>query len=291
MDVAVLVQSLLDLDVGSADVDEVRSALCDVGRVQAWLDGVKINLSRRLLELQRVVPSMSPDHEFAAGTRSSQRDAEKVAERAKVLGRAPRWRRSSTVARCRVSMWTMFARGVKQLDPAERARLFDEHGDRLAEIARRVSLDRSRGGPAAGGRAKHVERPGFSPQIPHSGWSGSGAGGYGARWVSFGCRSKPRDRSPQAPVASRHTEGERWQLGATTDSPSRQGSMHGTGRHRPSGWTWPLPIVHTANRYTPWRGRCAGRTQPRTLRKRFSCVWRVAHRCTTRPEGRCEPCC
>jgi hypothetical protein len=139
VEVAELLRGVLELDVSTLDVPEVRAALADVGRVQSCVDGVKVTLSRRLSELVTVAPSMSPDHEIAKGTRSSLRDAEKVGERAKVLDRNPTLEDKLRAGEVSAEHVDVLARGAKQLEPAQRESLFGEHGERLAEIAARAT--------------------------------------------------------------------------------------------------------------------------------------------------------
>ena len=137
VDVCGLVRSLQELDVPALDVPGVRAALSDVGRVQSWLDGVKVSLSRRLSELSVVVPSMSPEHEIAKGTRSSLRDADRVSERARVLDKSPALEERLHAGEVSAEHVDVLGRGAKQLEPAQRETLFAEHGDRLAGIAAR----------------------------------------------------------------------------------------------------------------------------------------------------------
>jgi hypothetical protein len=139
VEVAELLRGVLELDVSTLDVPEVRAALADVGRVQSCVDGVKVTLSRRLSELVTVAPSMSPDHEIAKGTRSSLRDAEKVGERAKVLDRNPTLEDKLRAGEVSAEHVDVLGRGAKQLEPAQRESLFGEHGERLAEIAARAT--------------------------------------------------------------------------------------------------------------------------------------------------------
>ena len=89
VDVAELVRSLADVDVGAAGVDDVREFLAGVARVASWVDAARVAGHRRLSELAVVSPSLSPDHEMAGASRSSVRDAERVGERAAVLAKVP----------------------------------------------------------------------------------------------------------------------------------------------------------------------------------------------------------
>ena len=139
VDVAEMVRSLQELDVSSLEVPGVRAALVDVGRVQSWLDGVKVSLSRRLSELSLVVPSMSPMHEIAKGTRSSLRDADRVGERAKVLDKNPALEEKLRAGEVSAEHVDVLGRGANQLEPAQRDTLYAEHGDRMAAIAARAS--------------------------------------------------------------------------------------------------------------------------------------------------------
>jgi hypothetical protein len=123
--------------VSSSDLTGARSALVEIGRVQSWLDGVKVAWSRRLSELVSTVPSMSPGHEIAAGTRSSLRDADRVGERARVLDLAPAMEDKLRAGEVSAEHVDVLGRGAKQLEPAQRAMLFEQHGDRLARLATR----------------------------------------------------------------------------------------------------------------------------------------------------------
>jgi hypothetical protein len=139
MDVLESVRCLDRLDIESADVDDVRSALVALARAQSWLDAMKVNLSRKLTQLAERVPSISPHHEVAHGTRSSQREAQRVADRGRVIDRVPEF--GSKLAGGEVSAEHVDAlgRGARQLEPADRDRLLDEHGARLADLAARVT--------------------------------------------------------------------------------------------------------------------------------------------------------
>src|SRR5215207_2544836 len=139
MDVVELVRLVQEVDVGAAEVPALRDLLADVGRVQSWLDGLKIGVRRRLEDLASGSPSMSPDHEIAHGSKSSLRVAERVGERAMLLDSVPALEDKLHAGEVSAEHVDVFARGAKQLDRADRDVLFDRHGARLAAVAVGVS--------------------------------------------------------------------------------------------------------------------------------------------------------
>jgi hypothetical protein len=137
VDVSELVRQLEAVDLAACDVDGVRTFLAGVARVGSWVDASRVAGNRRLNDLAKDLPSMSPEHVMADASRSSVRDAEKVAERSQVLDRTPTLEGKLRSGEVSAEHVDVLGRGAKQLEAAQRETLFGEHGDRLAQIAAR----------------------------------------------------------------------------------------------------------------------------------------------------------
>ena len=136
--VAGLVASLELLDIPALDRPGVRDAFAGLARVRAWCDVVSARLTRRLNEIAADVPSMFPDADIAAASKSSRSDANKTTKRAETLGAMPELEDALGAGDVSAEHVDAVGRALKRLKGEQRDQLARD-GERIAAIASRLT--------------------------------------------------------------------------------------------------------------------------------------------------------
>jgi Domain of unknown function (DUF222) len=132
MSIPELVAELCAASIEEQNVEQVRSTLTTVGRVQAWLDAVKLGCARRLDSLAPVA-GRGVSRELAGGQRCTRRDAEATVARAGVLEVVPGFETALASGRVSGGHLDVLARAVRTLDEAQRTRLATAEPELLAD--------------------------------------------------------------------------------------------------------------------------------------------------------------
>jgi len=142
MDVVEVLGRVVGVDLATADLECVRVGLADAGRVRSWLEGWEIAAKRRLDELCRSGIGSCPENDLVVHGNITRRDAERVCRRDRALADLPQLGGALADGEVSGAHLDVLARGLGRLQPAERRRVLDCHGVRLAELAARSTPDR-----------------------------------------------------------------------------------------------------------------------------------------------------
>jgi Domain of unknown function (DUF222) len=117
------------------DADAVRSALADVGRVQSWLEAVRVRCVRRL-EALSTVSGRDVVREVAGQHRSTRREAQAAVGRANAVEMMPSFEPALADGRISASHLDVLARAVRPLDDHRRAVLAESQHELVEQAAR-----------------------------------------------------------------------------------------------------------------------------------------------------------
>jgi hypothetical protein len=108
--------------------------------VRSWLDAREI-ADRRRLEDFKAPFGATPDQELARSANLSRRDADTVNTRAQTVSDVPQLGDALADGAVTGAHVDVLGRGLKALEPADRQKLLDDEGARLARLARRQTPD------------------------------------------------------------------------------------------------------------------------------------------------------
>ena len=131
---AVLVESIVGVEIGAADQASVTRLLGDLRRVRGWADSVEVAAAARLAELARVSASMFPERVAADAGRVSLIEASRGFERAKTVEIVPELGLVLNAGETSAGHVDVVTRALRDLD-AEQRRQLAERGDVLARAA------------------------------------------------------------------------------------------------------------------------------------------------------------
>src|SRR4051794_6322564 len=132
--VAALVAALELLDIPSLDRDAVRGAFAGLARVRGWAEVVTARLTRRLNEIAEDTPSMFPDADIAAASKTSRNDAAKASRRAETLDAVPELEGALAAGAVSAEHIDVVGRALKRLKGDKRDQLTGD-GRRITAIA------------------------------------------------------------------------------------------------------------------------------------------------------------
>ncbi len=136
--VAERVAQLDALDVGGLDRAGVQAAMASLVSVRGWHDGLHVRLSRRLAQLAECSPSIFPEADIAAASKTSRRAAGVAARRANTLDDLPGLEAALDSGECSAEHVDALGRALGRLHGGQRDQLSGQ-GSRLAELAARTS--------------------------------------------------------------------------------------------------------------------------------------------------------
>ncbi len=136
-----LLRRSLELDLGGAEIGDVRSMLNDLARVQARIDARRVEARRRLDDLSRNGTPIVPDQEFARASNTTARDANTNSDRDATLTLVPAFEDALRDGDTTGAHVDGLARGLRRLEPADRTRFVADEGARLARLAKRQTPD------------------------------------------------------------------------------------------------------------------------------------------------------
>ncbi|MCU1359683.1 MAG: hypothetical protein JWN99_972, partial [Ilumatobacteraceae bacterium] len=129
-----LVWDLRSADPTACTRAESIVALQDVAGVRRFLDGVEVAHASNLLRLADADPSMFPEGDIAAATRSSLHAGARTAERSKTAAVVPELGAALSAGEVSGAHVDAVTAALRDLTPGQR-RLLVGHGERLARLA------------------------------------------------------------------------------------------------------------------------------------------------------------
>ncbi len=134
MSTATLTQRIEAVDVATAGLGEITTALRDLNRIDGWVSVTKAALTRRVAELEAAGQAPPAADLLARSGHTSGRQAAKDQRRANTYGKAPALGKQRAAGRISDEHADALANAASRLDDAQQEDLF-AHGDELAAHA------------------------------------------------------------------------------------------------------------------------------------------------------------